>query len=261
MAIYKITDSEYEKYIRLVMRRDQLRKEAAILEQDYLHEFGEEIYSLFETKVACIELKKKIHYCQAQVNSGKSVQTEEMKKIIEMEMQQYYQDLKQMMHDLEMVKERKIVPTHVALHAKRLYRDIAKMIHPDILPKSVEDEILEELWHRAVRAYHRSDEDELSEIKILAIHRMEELGMDVEAQIEIDDIDQRVKDLEEEIETIINTDPYQFRELFMQEELIEERHEEILDEIERYQKYKIELEEMLDLFLNGGDVRILWNKD
>lgn len=261
MAIYKITDSEYEKYIRLVIRRDQLRKEAAILEQDYLREFGEEIYSLFEVKVACIELKKKIHYCQAQVNSGKRVQTDEMKRIVEMEMQEYYQDLKQMTKDLEMVKERKIVPTHVALHAKRLYREIAKLIHPDICPKSGEDEVLEELWHRTVLAYHRSDEDELSEIKILAIHRMEELGMQVDAQIEIENIDQRLKDLEGEIETIISTDPYQFRELFMQDELVEEKHEEILDEIDRYQKHKIELEEILDLFLNGGDVRILWNKD
>ena len=261
MAIYKITDSEYEKYIRLVIQRDQMRKEAGIYEQDYIREFGEEIYSLYEEKVKCIELKKKIHYCQAQVNCGKTIQTKEMEKVIRLEMKDYYRELKSMMDDLEAVKECKVVPTHVALHAKRLYREIAKMIHPDICPCAKKDEILSELWERAVHAYHRNNEDELQQIKILSIHRMKELGMDVDAEIDIEDLDEKIASLEQEIDTIMNTDPYQFRELLMKEELVEEKHEEILDEMERYQKYRIELEEILDMFLNGGDVRVLWNMD
>ena len=261
MAIYKITDSEYEKYIRLVIHRDQLQKEAGIYEQDYIREFGDEMYSLYEVKVKCIELKKMIHYCQAQVNCGQSLHAEDLEKTIRLEMNGYYQELKAMMQDLKAVKECKIVPVHVALNAKRFYREIAKMIHPDICPAAKEDEILAELWQRAVHAYHMNNEDELQQIKILSMHRMGELGMNVDSEINIEDLDGKIAALEQEIDTIMNTDPYQFRELLMKDELVDEKHEEILDEMEHYQKYKIELEEILDMFLNGGDVRILWSKD
>ena len=196
------------------------------------------MYSLYEEKVKCIELKKKIHYCQAQVNCGKNVQTEELEKFIRTEMKDYYRELKAMMEDLKAVKECKIVPTHVALNAKRLYREIAKMIHPDICPAAKEDVILSELWERAVSAYHRNSEDELQQIKILSIHRMKEMGMNVDSEIEIEDLDEKIADIEQEIDTIVNTDPYQFRELLMKKELVEEKHEEILDEMERYQKYR-----------------------
>lgn len=249
MTIYNITDSEYEKYIQLIIRRDQYAKEAAILEESYIREFGEEMLHLYELKVSCIELKKKIHFCQMCVNHGKKVDTEEMQGAIAEEMKSYYKKLANMQKTLVEVKNAKSHPHHVILQVKRLYREIAKMIHPDILPQSSEDEELESLWLRTVAAYNQNDKDELEQVRLLVIHRLEELGIEVDAKVDVEDIESKIEKIENEIAKIINTDPYQYKELFDSADLLEDKHEEIEDEITQYQKYEIELESILDQLL------------
>ena len=253
--------NKFEKYAALLIRRDQLLKEAGILEDEYLREFGDEMYQLYELKVACIELKKKIHFCQAAKNRGEKINAEKMEDVIEEEMKQYYLELEELFASVQGVKTVRTSPQHVVLAVKKKYRELAKMIHPDMHPFTQDDGTLMDLWNRAVNAYHMNDEDELEEIEVLIRFRLEELGYGEDTPIEIEDLDEKIFNLSAEIEEIMNTDPYQYKMLFHRHDLLEEKHTELKNEVDSFTKYQEELEGMLQTFLSDGEVTIVWEMD
>ncbi|MBQ7557978.1 MAG: hypothetical protein IJT00_07930, partial [Lachnospiraceae bacterium] len=53
-----------EEYEELLLRRDQLYREAGSYMTAYTREFGDLITSNFELKVECIKQKKTISYCR-----------------------------------------------------------------------------------------------------------------------------------------------------------------------------------------------------
>ncbi len=261
MKSYNIRDNSVEQYIRLIMKRDQLQKDAIFYEEEYMRVFGGEMLNLYEEKIKCIELRKKIHYCQACVNHQEKVDRAKMERMMHLEMRDYYDNLKRMQKNVKDAREVDEVPAYVAMEAKRYYRNISKMIHPDILSLAKEDVFLKEIWTRAVEAYHRLAADELSDLELLTIHYLEELGIKVDAKPQIEDVEVKIERVENQIRRIISTDPYQYRELFARPDLVDERHEELMDEMLQYQHHRVELERMLNLFLSEGDVTILWNMD
>lgn len=261
MEVFDMHESNQNKYVRLIMQRDQVQKEARICNEEYLREFGEEILQVFEEKIKCIELRKKIHHCQARVNHHEHVEEDVMEKMVYLEMKEYYDKMKNLQSILKNVKEKKESTAYQAMEAKRLYRKLAKMIHPDICPRTATDTLLKESWGRAVLAYHRNAVDELQEIEVVVVHRLKELDIPVEAEPEVEDIQLKIERLESQISRIINTDPYQYHELFARRELVQERHEEILDELNQYRNHHEELEKILNMFLSEGDVTILWKMD
>ena len=57
----------------MLMRRDNLKKEAFIYQRNYVAEFGDLILEVFKKKVECIRKKKTIEYCQRSINHGKLI--------------------------------------------------------------------------------------------------------------------------------------------------------------------------------------------
>lgn len=253
--------NKFEKYAALLIRRDQLLKEAGILEEEYLREFGDEMYNLYELQVVCIELKKKIHFCQAAKNHGEKIDTEKLEDVIEEEMKQYYLELEELFASVQGVKTVRTSPQHVVLAVKKKYRELAKMIHPDMHPFTQDDGTLMDLWNRVVEAYHKNDEDTMDEIEVLIRFRLEELGYGEDTPFEIEDADEKIFNLSAEIEEIINTDPYQYKMLFRRTDLLEEKHTELNNEVNGFLTYKEELEGMLQTFLSDGEVTIVWEMD
>ena len=118
--VFNINDNSMrDHYIELLARRDQLRKEALIYEDDYLREFGEEMYQLFEEKVRCIELKKKIHFCQTARNHGRVIDMIKMDEYLSLEMKEYYEKLQALMGAVTDAKNAGCSPRHMALEAKK----------------------------------------------------------------------------------------------------------------------------------------------
>lgn len=261
MDKFNMNDNDMDKYVRLIIKRDQLLKEAACYEDEYLREFGEEMLNLYEEKVKCIEVRKKIHHCQARVNHHDPIDREKMEKMVFLEMQDYYENLKGLQNDVKQAKEMKQVSAYTAMEAKRHYRNIAKMVHPDIQPLAKENAFMREVWERAVKAYRACEADELAEIELVTARQLKRLGIKETEIPPVDQVEEKIERIRNQINHIINTDPYQYRELLLHPELVEERHDELLDEMMQYQNYRIELEKMLELFLSEGDVTILWKMD
>ena len=260
MPIAQSNDERFEEYAELLIRRDQLNKEAGSYLTAYIKEFGDLITKNFEIKLECIKKKKTISYCRRRLNRNLPIDPKKMKAEIEKEMMGYYEELKRMAEENEDAKKAKASGAYRVERSKKLYHRLAKLIHPDINKKTAENETLKELWDRIVDAYHKNDSDELDDLEILVKKAMDELG---EEGIEPDyeDIENRIERLERQIGDILTTEPYTYGEMLKDEGKKESYRLKLTDEYEDYVNYLESLEQALDDMLSSGGVKVLWKMD
>lgn len=248
MDIVRICGGDYMKYESLLLRRDSLKREALQYLNDYIRVFGELTMAVYEKQVECIKLKKAIEFAQIAVNYGKHPDKAQLEAFLQQEMAEYYQKLRQMADDNDACKGAKAVPEHDVLKIKKIYRDIAKKLHPDISPLTEKYPELMELWYRLVTAYNCNSLKEAEEIQMLINSFLEHIGEE-HFVMTIPDINGRITSLQEEIRQIITTTPYTYRELLGDLSAVETKKEALREELENYRDYAEELQKMLDELL------------
>ena len=247
---------KYKEYESLLLERDALLHEAGSYSTAYMKEFGEEIVAVFEKKIECIKKKKSIAFCQMKINRGEKVDSSELENYIKDAMSDYAENLKQLIADNKRAADADACGQADVLKSKRIYRKIAKLIHPDINPTLFENDNIRELWERVRKAYSKNDADELESLEFLICSLLEDMGIDSEMP-EIEDIDDKIEDLKNDINEIVTTDPYLYGELLSDAELVEEKHAELAKELEEHTAYSRELDEVLERLLGTGMV-ISW---
>ena len=247
----KVRDDRYTEYEELLLTRDRLRKEAASYYAMYYHEFGELEAAVFEKKVGCIALKRQIAFCQEAENHGASVVEKDLGDYIEEQMGNYYEGLKRLLDDVKNTRHLEYSSEANTLKAKMLYHKISKKLHPDMNPKTAEIPELQELWNRAVAAYHTNNVKELEEIFHLAEMTLEKLGLGG-ALPDIPDIGEKIEKLQKEIERIRTTEPYTYGELLEDAELTQEKRRSLREELREYTNYQNALLEVINGFKERG---------
>lgn len=255
MDLIKSGDSKYEQYENLLLERDQVSKEAGQIWTVYLQLFGKLISDNYEEKLECIKCKKTIAYYQNALNHGGVVDSAAMEKYLQQEMAEYYSNLRRMLKNNEEAQNAGTSTPYEVERAKTLYRRLAKLIHPDINPETDHSETLQELWQRIMVAYHHNDVKELAELEVLVRKALKELGAE-QVKVDIPDIDEKIDAIKDEIENIKNTEPYSLRYLVEDEEAAEKKKAELKDELETYQKYRKELNEVILQMLQSGGLKI-----
>lgn len=245
MDIVRICGGDYTQYEALLLRRDSLKKEAMDYLSEYIRVFGELTMAVYEQQIECIKLKKAIAFCQTAANYGRKPDKTQLEAFLQKEMAEYYQKLRQMADDNQTCKDAKAVPEHDVLRIKRIYRDIAKKLHPDISPLTEKYPELLELWYRLVTAYNCNSLQEAEEVQMLINSFLERSGED-HFEITIPDINQKIAALEVEIRHIITTTPYTYKELLNDQSAVETKKETLRKELETYREYAAELQEILD---------------
>lgn len=246
-----------EEYSELLVRRDQLQKEADSYLTSYTAEFGELITKNFEIKIECIKRKKMINYCRRRMNRGLTIDAARMNEEIEQEMQLYYVQLKNMIKDTESAKKAENVGQFRFNRAKKIYRRLAKLLHPDINKETMENETLKDLWTRIVKAYRTSNVDELDDLEVLVYKEMEAIGEEAFA-CEIEDIEEKIERVERQINDILTTEPYTYRETLCDEEKKEALKTQLEEEYEDYKKYLETLKETFEDMLCQGGANLVW---
>jgi len=250
-AIIKVKNSSYARYEELLLRRDDVKKKAFQYGVEYNRTFGELILKVFEKKIECIRKKKTVEYCQSFKNHGKNVDLAGLQTYLERQLADYEKRLKAMVEENEAAKSAGTVTETELLQIKRIYRRMVKKIHPDINPLTNTNEELKGLWQRLVIAYECNELKEMKETEVLINALMAKRDMGV-MEIEIPDIDTKIKELEEEIDNILNTDPYQYRYLLEDETAVAEKKKALEDEFKEYEEYSNKLEGMLNSVLEYG---------
>lgn len=254
MQIVKIKDSRYSEYEALLLKRDALKKEAAGCMAAYIHKFGELITAVFRKKVDCISRKKAIAFCQAAVNRGNPVDLAGLSRYVHEQTEQYRKTLAEMTENNKACRILRTVPEETALKVKQIYRRIAKLIHPDINPATDNDPVFLELWRRIDAAYHANDLEEMEELEILVAAALRDLGQE-DREMTIPDIGEKIDKLNREIQEIITTDPYRFKDLLSSRELCDLKRRELEDELAEYEAYDSELKKVMQkLAVNGAEI-------
>lgn len=244
-------------YENLLVQREELLKDAESYLITYTQEFGELIKENFELKVACIKVKKTISYCRRRMNRGLAVDVAKMRNEIDGEMQLYYAQLKNLEEENEAANSASPVGEFRASRAKKIYRRLAKKMHPDIFPMTASNAMLQSLWVRVVLAYHRSDVDELEDLEVLVRKELEALGEEA-STVEIDDIEERIERVERQINDIITTEPYTYGALLADEERKKSLRGQLEMERDDYIQYRNSLERTLEEMLQNEGVKMIW---
>ena len=254
--IIKVKNTSYARYEELLMQRDNLKKEAFIMQRNYVAEFGDLILKVFEKKLECIRKKKTIEFAQAAANHGKSVDTDELQAYLQQEMAAFQEQLDAMIDDTKSAKERETITEHDLLKIKRVYHKLVKLIHPDINPMTKENEDLSDLWQRVQIAYNCNDLKDIEELELLVTTALEKMGVGT-MEIEIPDIEDKIAEIEAEILRIRETDPYMYKYLLEDPDAVAEKNKSLNEELKSYEDYSAQLDEILNGLLKNG-VTFTW---
>ena len=153
--VHIVPDGEYERYEELTLMKDRYEKDADLYQQAYIREFGELITESFQLKVECIALKKEIALYVKAKNAGEKVNVEDVRKFLETRMAGYYNELKSMIEAKDAAKKSRPISNYEAQQIKKLYRKLARLLHPDISPLTRDDPVLADYFNRIIRAYKR----------------------------------------------------------------------------------------------------------
>ena len=256
MQIIKVKNGAYEEYEMLLLQRDQYRKEALQILIAYTKRFGDLINAVFEKQVGCIRLKKTIELCQKAVNRGDAIDLDNIRSSIDAEMKAYYKQLEDMLAETQAAKESRKVPAGAILEIRQIYRKLAKLIHPDINPESRKIPALQDLWNRIVIAYQNNDVKELRELEVLTVNALNQ--MDENIEIDIPDLEEKIKALRSEISVITSTTPYVYKDILEDPDKSRQKEEELKQQLEEYEKYEEELQAVLDEMVSHEGRKIIW---
>ena len=143
------------------------------------------------------------------------------------------------------------------MRIRKIYRRIAKMLHPDLHPEVAESEELRDLWNRMTMAYECNDLKELEELEVLAAAALADRG-GKEWKVDVPDLEEKIAALENEIAMITDTNPYQYKFLLEDPDAVREKEDALQEEIRQYREYDTKLDEMLAAVLPPGTF-IVWD--
>ena len=248
MAIVKTEKTtEYEEYELLLLRRDNLRKEAEQFHLNYLRVFGDLMTEVFQQKVECIRRKKIIAYCQKLANRGADINRADLDAYIEQVMAEYRTELEQMIRTVSAIKNSGKISSYDKKKVKEIYYRLVRLIHPDIRPELAQDEVIRDYWQRIVVAYRHNDIEELEELDVLVRTYLKQHNIEA-GEISLSNIKERITAIEKEIQTIISTDPYQYRFILEDKNAVNDREQELKDELKSFREYGEQLDEVISSF-------------
>ena len=252
MQVVLVDENKMNQYTDLIITRDELLSEGDQYEISYNKEFGRELLDIFKLEVECIKHKKIITYIQTKINRNETLDPEEMNAKILVEMQSYNHTIDQMIDKLNLTDELKTISTYEANEIKKIYRNIAKRIHPDVSNIIEDHEDIRELWIKIYDCYRNNDLKGIREANLLINKKLKELDLIDLIDVYVDDLDDKIEQLEQEIFAIRNSIPYKYSEILSSDEEIKKFHEGNKKKLDEYGKYLDELKNQIQELKKKG---------
>ncbi len=227
-----------DEFRTLVLKRDRLKKEEEFVQREYIITFGDLIEKRFTLQIECIKYKKSIQYCQSHINKGETIYADQLATCVEDQLTRYYDQL----DNIKAIANNKgeSISEYNRLKIKRIYKEIALMIHPDMHPGEEFSSEMMDLWERAKDAYKRNDLQEIKDVKLLVMDLLKKEPL-ADKDIDEDYLASRISALQKEIQEIINGTPYRYKDILDDDEATEEMRDEFREDIADMEKYLEEL--------------------
>lgn len=237
-------DDKIKIYESLLNEKASLEKDCFRYSLEYAREFGDEIESLFELKVEVVTLKKKIAFCVRKDYRNEPIYSSDLDKYIDEEILDYQRRLQELIEYNKAAKEDKGTPItfEEGKKIKKLYYEIAHLIHPDLHPEYKENREMLELWNDAVGAYKCNDYKSLVETYDKIIIKVSD------NDVHIENIEGKIEVIKDEINNIKENEPYTYRFILDDDVETKELHENLHKEIKDYEGYKNNLKKELSRF-------------
>ncbi len=244
MELVRLTGGDYSRYEELLLKRDEVEKQADHMFMEYTRIFGDITTEIFKLKVECIAIKKSISYIITIKNRGEELDPQKLVEYIEERMAAYQAELDEMIRNNEESKKGVPISAYQEKEIKRVYRKLAKILHPDLSNITEKHPELAELFQRVMIAYKCNNYKEIKELEVLTSKALDDLGEE-KFEVVIPNIEEKIEELEDEIQGIMTTEPYTYQEYILDHEKQEAKMREFQEEKETYTKYKEELQKNL----------------
>ena len=243
--VIKVKNASYERYEELLLKKESLKKEADQYQVQYNEIFNILNNDTYEAKMECIRKRKMVSFCQNMKDLGSTIYKKELDKLVDEALKNYNERLDYILNNDSGDKPKKNYEHNKQI--KAVYRQLARLVHPDMNSDLKDDKIIQDLWNRTCIAYNCSNLEELEELEVLINNYLESINHG-HIDIEIPNIQEKIFILNREIENIMHTNPYQYKYVISDRSLIIKKKEELLKELSDYKRYLKELNEQLDSF-------------
>ncbi len=241
--LIKIKSTLYKRYEELLYKKEFLLKESLKYKQQYETIFNPLNKEINEIKIDCIRKRKIISYYKSTISQGKQVIKQDLDFFIDKAMKEYYSTLEYLSDDEKDVIKIEYTSKQQK-YIKTTYHKLAKLIHPDINNELKDDLIIQDLWNRICIAHSNNNLQDLEELTILVNNYLESINQK-HFDIEIDNINEKIFNLDKQIYTIIHSIPYQYKYILEDKKEIDNKKDELNSELNNYKLYNIQLDEEL----------------
>lgn len=246
------------RYQKTYLRREKLIQECNQLEGLYMRLFGELITRCFEAQISCISRKKEITLYQASYNRGEVPDPEKIAHQLEAVMSGYHAYLEELKQDSENARNARRLTEEERLKIRKIHRDLVFRLHPDLHPEYAHDEQMAALWQTMTTAYECMD---LAALEQVALQVASLLDGNAQASIDLSGVDfeKKIEELEAQMEEICANEPYLYRNWIYDPELVQEKTDELNEQLQQLQGYARELDEWLAELITRMEERTCQN--
>lgn len=241
------------EYVKLLTDKDCLLEWGKPqLEALYVIKIGNKQLKLLEIKLEVKRLKKITELAVACLNRNEPIDWNEISAVADAILEKDYLEIMEEASRVaraEQLLGNLASPEHSA-ELRRLYRQLAKELHPDVNPDLTENQI--NLWYAVKNAYEYGDLESLRALSVIV--RDEEFSANIlsakDFKLQIELLKAGIEKLLAEIKQIRSAFPFNIEENLRDEEWVDKQNEQTEILITQERERKIKYEERIDLLMS-----------
>ncbi len=239
-----------ESFLSIYKEYEDLQKDSYAIYHSYNLVFGESYHRRYLLYCECERTRRRIELCQYYLNRQEKIDHQEILKVLDNEFKEYEKKLQRIYEEYQAAQAYDQLPrltNEEISEIKRIYIKIAKAIHPDLNLEY--DKNHQELWFKTLSAYKNNDLETLKLCEFLLdyqikVEEKQESNLDI-LQNQIESYQQRIEEYQDKSNYIINTFPYNQKDLLNNETLVKEKLQEVEKDIVLFETRLNKLKEQL----------------